>query len=100
MTDRKKSGVAFWASVVLVAVMAYPLSFGPVCWAGIRYKWSGRTITAAYQPAIRAWVRAPATVSRIGTWYFVKWTNGRATVDPCRYRIRFLHELMIDRASR
>jgi hypothetical protein len=33
MTDRKKPGVAFWATVALVAVLAaYPLSFGPACW--------------------------------------------------------------------
>jgi hypothetical protein len=32
MTDRKKPGVAFWASVVMVVVLvAYPLSFGPAC---------------------------------------------------------------------
>jgi hypothetical protein len=33
MTDRKKPGVAFWATVALVVVLvAYPLSFGPACW--------------------------------------------------------------------
>ena len=33
MTDRKKPGVAFWATVVVVASLAaYPLSFGPACW--------------------------------------------------------------------
>src|SRR5262245_26156524 len=32
MTDRKKPGVAFWATVVVVVLLvAYPLSFGPVC---------------------------------------------------------------------
>ena len=30
--DRKKPGVAFWATVAVVVVLAYPLSFGPVCW--------------------------------------------------------------------
>jgi hypothetical protein len=29
---KKKPGVAFWASVVVVALLAYPLSFGPACW--------------------------------------------------------------------
>ena len=33
MTERKKSGVAFWAAVVLVVLLVgYPLSFGPACW--------------------------------------------------------------------
>jgi hypothetical protein len=33
MSFRKKPCVAFWATVVLVALLvAYPLSFGPACW--------------------------------------------------------------------
>src|SRR5947207_2224984 len=32
MTGRKKPGVVFWASVVVTALMLYPLSFGPACW--------------------------------------------------------------------
>jgi hypothetical protein len=33
MTDRKKPGVAFWATVVVVGLpLLYVLSFGPVCW--------------------------------------------------------------------
>ena|SRR5258708_4507642 len=32
MTDRKKTGVTYWATVLLVAVLVlYPLSFGPGC---------------------------------------------------------------------
>jgi hypothetical protein len=31
-TDRKKPGVAFWITSILIAVLAYPLSFGPACW--------------------------------------------------------------------
>jgi hypothetical protein len=35
--DRKKPGVAFWATVVLVMLLvAYPLSFGPACWIANR----------------------------------------------------------------
>jgi len=30
--SRKKPGVAFWATVVLVVALAYPVSFGPACW--------------------------------------------------------------------
>src|SRR5258708_7783125 len=37
MTDRKKPGWKFWASVVLAVVLvAYPLSFGPACWIASR----------------------------------------------------------------
>jgi hypothetical protein len=32
-SDRKKPGVAFWATVTLVVVLVgYPLSYGPVRW--------------------------------------------------------------------
>ena len=36
--DRKNPGVAFWASVVLVGILAvaYPLSIGPACWLANR----------------------------------------------------------------
>jgi hypothetical protein len=37
MIDREKPGVAFWATVVVVVVVvAYPLSFGPACWLADR----------------------------------------------------------------
>ena len=32
MTDRKKPGVAFWASVVVVVPLLYVLSTGPAIW--------------------------------------------------------------------
>jgi hypothetical protein len=33
MADRKNPGLAFWATVAaVVALLAYPLSFGPACW--------------------------------------------------------------------
>ena len=31
-SDRKKPGVAFWATVVVCLLVAYPLSTGPVIW--------------------------------------------------------------------
>ncbi len=35
--SRKKPGVAFWATVaVVVALVTYPLSFGPACWITAR----------------------------------------------------------------
>jgi hypothetical protein len=52
MTDPKKPGVAFWATVALVALLAYPLSFGPACWLA---KWGAipvATIVTVYRPII------------------------------------------------
>jgi hypothetical protein len=59
MTSRKKPGVAFWATVVLVvALMAYPLSFGPACW------WFSKPVTLTFV-GIKA-RSAPAIYSPIG----------------------------------
>jgi hypothetical protein len=54
MTDRKKPGMAFWATVAVVAVLAYPLSFGPVCWITSRTGVSSIAIPTIYRPMIAA----------------------------------------------
>src|SRR5258708_1235996 len=36
MTDRKKPRVAFWAMVVVVVLVAYPLPIGPTIWLADR----------------------------------------------------------------
>jgi hypothetical protein len=49
--DRKKPGVAFWATVVVVVVLlAYPLSFGPACWLGDRNVIPEFVLRFAYRP--------------------------------------------------
>jgi hypothetical protein len=65
-SDRKKPGLAFCATVVVVAVLVgYPLSFGPACWItsyaeerwGSCYeKHGGRLVDVIYQPMVQiAW---------------------------------------------
>ncbi len=61
--DRKKPGVAFRATVLLVAVLvvvvlvAYPLSFGPACW--IAYRLENKNVSGAverfYYPIFWLW---------------------------------------------
>jgi hypothetical protein len=50
---RKHPPAAFWATVVVVVLLvAYPLSFGPACWL---YNWNGvgkSTIEVAYFPLV------------------------------------------------
>jgi hypothetical protein len=59
MTDRKKPGVAFWATMVVVVVLvAYPLSFGPACWISSRVQPSGRVVSVIYSPVIWTWHRS------------------------------------------
>ena len=57
MTFRKKPGVAFWTIVVLVVVLTYPLSIGPLTWLvyhGFVPDWSHGPIQTIYAPL--AWM--------------------------------------------
>ena len=73
MTDdqKKKPGAAFWATVVvLVVLVAYPLSFGPACRACSSSTdnavWS--RIDAYYGPMVWAWNHAPL-INVVVMWY-------------------------------
>jgi hypothetical protein len=68
MTSRKHPFTAFWATVVVVALLAYPLSFGPACWftshtgAGILY------LREVYRPVL--WLMSHVDVAaRLFNWY-------------------------------
>jgi hypothetical protein len=50
----KKPGVAFWATVVVVAVLVgYPLSFGPACWLTDRGVIDAAHSGRLYRPILR-----------------------------------------------
>ena len=78
MTDRKKPGVAFWAKVALVVVLAYPLSLGPVCWAMNRGSdldlGSWLVAGRIYVPIILLAENSVAAKS-VMKWYIELWTN-------------------------
>jgi hypothetical protein len=61
--DRKKPGVAFWASVVLVVGLAYPLSIGPAGWITSRAGFPS-AVPTAYRPILLAVDSAPGPVQR------------------------------------
>lgn len=68
MTDRKKPGVAFWATVGLVVMLVgYPLSFGPAC----RFLLPNGRCTEFYRPCILAAMDGPRPV-RNALW---RWAN-------------------------
>jgi hypothetical protein len=46
--DRKTPTAGFWITVALVAVLAYPASFGPVCWTYSRA--DNQTLPQTYLP--------------------------------------------------
>jgi hypothetical protein len=55
MTNRKKPGVAFWATVVVVVIVAYAASVGPVYWIASRIPATntaagGRVLYRVYWP--------------------------------------------------
>jgi hypothetical protein len=70
MTSRKKPGVAFWATVVLVVLLVvYPLSFGPACWISSRIKAHEKFVDGFYQPVLRLASSSPAWLRRGALWY-------------------------------
>jgi hypothetical protein len=67
MTDRKKLGVAFWATVVVVVVLiGYPLSFGPACWIASRSE--KKDIPTFYWP-IQTYVPSCPGGATVIAWY-------------------------------
>ena len=72
MTDHKKPGWTFWATaVVVVALIGYPLSFGPACWA-YTYSPSLDLWNAAdrlYYPLLWAWEHGARPVANGLGWY-------------------------------
>jgi hypothetical protein len=49
-TNRKKPGVAFWATVVLAVVLLYVASFGPACWISSRTNAGAAAVSTVYRP--------------------------------------------------
>ncbi len=69
-SSRKKPGVAFWATVAVVAVLvAYPLSFGPACWIAWRASRAVPVIAMIYSPLVRTGFRGPAPIRRALWWW-------------------------------
>jgi hypothetical protein len=69
-SDRKKPGVAFWATVMVIAVLvAYPLSFGPACWGFKCGAVSESQIRAIYSPIIDKETLIPPSIRPAIAWY-------------------------------
>jgi hypothetical protein len=60
MTDRKKPGLAFWATVMVACLMPilYVLSFGPACWLLARGRIPFTPTATVYRPISR-WILVP-----------------------------------------
>ena len=74
-TDRKKPGVAFWASVVMTIALLYPISFGPACWwlskedHGPAPIVDFRRVPSAYWPIGYAALHGPKFLGTAINWY-------------------------------
>ena len=79
MASRNKPGVAFWATVVVVVVLvAYPLSFGPACWWFYNTEMDPSGVAVNIAPRIYwpiGWLAesGPPSVSRAINWYGTVW---------------------------
>ncbi len=77
MTSRKQPSAAFWATVVVVvALVAYPLSFGPACWINSRIGRGDQLVANAYQPILSVAWRGPRAVRQICEWYAFLFSEG------------------------
>jgi hypothetical protein len=74
--SHKKPGVAFWATVVVVVALAYPLSLGPVlCLArhGYTPSWMDAPMTRFYHPISWVYFNGPGAVHDVLDWYAHLW---------------------------
>jgi hypothetical protein len=77
-SSRKKPGVAFWTTVVVGCLLAYPLSFGPWCWIYSRSEelQTWQTADRIYYPILWQWAYGPDPVSDAIDWYANLWSAG------------------------
>jgi hypothetical protein len=81
MTDRKKPGVPFWATVIVVVLLLYVASFGPACWISERTATGAGPVSVVYQPMLWFWMstKQPGTLVR---WYaLVGTTDGSFAIN-------------------
>src|SRR5262245_40226734 len=77
--DRKKPSAAFWATVVVVVgLVAYPLSFGPACWLAMRLNSLSEVINIGYRPIVWSFDRVPREIRDFVMWYSEVGGDGEA----------------------
>jgi hypothetical protein len=76
MTECKKPGVAFWATVVVAMLLLYVVSIGPACWLAGRNcvpDWAVGPGETIYQPAIWLVQNGPEPIGNAIVWYAAFW---------------------------
>jgi hypothetical protein len=69
MTNRKQPGATFWAAIVVVVVLMYPLSFGPACWLTSRGIFFHTFTARAFYPVVWAATFGPRPIRDGIQWY-------------------------------
>jgi hypothetical protein len=89
MTDRKKPGVAFWATVVVVGLpLLYVLGIKPVCWLVRMETLNLSTVAHLYRPVVELHSKAPRIVERIVLWYAGTDEWGRSMLNQMEDSLR------------
>jgi hypothetical protein len=87
MTSRKKPGVAFWATVVVVALLAYPLSMGPA-WRLSREiglpEFAQHGVDVFYEPVWWARWNGPEWFQNAAQTYLHWWSGDQFELAPYR----------------
>jgi hypothetical protein len=67
-SNRKKPGVAFWATVMIVCLAIYVASLGPACWISSRTNIGAPMVSAIYRPMTWGMSRSNRIADAIA-WY-------------------------------
>jgi hypothetical protein len=79
MTDRKKPGMAFWATIVVVVVLvAYPLSLGPAVWLTARGYFNESAVQSYYLPILWSASQAEPLENGVTWWGTLGVPDGKA----------------------
>ncbi len=74
--NRKRPGAGFWATIILAALVAYPLSIGPVAWLDMKLdspKWLETIGTVVYAPLFYSVDHGPTRVTEFYESYLTWW---------------------------
>ena len=78
ISDRKKPGVAFWATVVVVVAVVYVLSWGPATMLARKSgggTWLSAAVDCFYAPLYWALYRSPQPIVHVYNVYFIWWQD-------------------------
>jgi len=78
LDNRKRPGAVFWAMIILAALVAYPLSIGPVASLDKKLgspEWLETIGTVVYAPAFYSIEHGPKRVSECYDRYITWWTK-------------------------